>query len=138
MHQTKVSFYRVKDNATKLDLICLMANKVIEDEKRLMISVTNPEAGRYVNTLLWRKPEASFIPHLLTQHSTQEWIAISMECKNINQAQRLLNLNTHAISFFGEFEELIELWDETSPEKKDLSQNRWDFYLSQNLIPQLF
>lgn len=130
----KVTFYRVKDNRSKLELICAKALAAVEHEKRLLILVSTMEAGRYLDNLLWSKPEEGFLPHIYTQEPTQEWIAITMEQKNINQATDLLNLQTHAISFYDQFEEIHELFDETTVEKEALSQQRLNDYQSKKLL----
>lgn len=126
----QASFYRIKDNPSKLELICSKAKEAIDQEKKLLILVGTLEAGQYIDALLWRKPEESFIPHLFTQNSTNEWIAITMHQSNINQAPRVLNLQLNAISFFQEFEEIIELYDETTPEKIKFSKDRLKYYQS--------
>ena len=130
----KITFYWVKDNTSKLELICAKAMASIEYEKRLLILVSSMEAGQYIDALLWRKPAEGFLPHLLTQESTQEWIAITMEQKNINQASCLLNLQTLAVPFYDQFEEIYELFDETSPEKAAQSQQRMADYQSRGLL----
>lgn len=130
----QISFFPIKDNPSKLDLICLKAREAFDQKKKLLILVGTQEAGQYIDALLWRKPEESFIPHVFTQGPTEEWIAITMNQSNINHAQRVLNLQMNAISFFQEFEEIIELYDETSPEKLKSSQDRLNQYQSQGLL----
>lgn len=134
MNRPRVTFFRIKDNQSKLDLICLKAKESFEQEKKLLILVSTLEAGQYIDALLWRKPEEGFIPHLLTQNQTTEWIAITMQQNNINQAACVLNLQMQPISFFRDFEEIFELKDETTPEKTQLTQAKVDYYRTQGLI----
>lgn len=116
-----------------MELICDKAGESIELEKKLLILVSTPEAGKYIDALLWRKPEESFIPHIFTQSKTNEWIAITMSQSNINQASCAINLQLEPVGFSQQFEEVIELYDETTPEKLKSSQQRMDHYKSQNL-----
>ena len=89
----KVTFYRVKNNSAKIQLICRKAQEAFQYERRLLISVPNIEAAHYIDALLWKFPEESFMPHVIAETETQEWIAItSQEKHNINQAPHLLNL----------------------------------------------
>lgn len=64
-----------------------------------------------------------------------EWIAITMQDQhNVNQASWILNLCTSPSSLFQEVEEIFELYDETHPEKAELSQKRRDYYKSKDLL----
>lgn len=121
----KVFFYRVKDNGAKIKLISTKAHEAFQTEKRLLIAVPSFEAAQYVDSLLWRTPEESFLPHVISDTKTKEWIAITMQDKeNINQSSRLLNLTSSVSSLAYTIEEIFELYDETHPQKKELSEKR--------------
>jgi DNA polymerase-3 subunit chi len=125
----KVTFYRLKDNAAKIQLICTKAKESFQIEKRLLITVPSFEAAQYVESLLWRFPEESFMPHVIADTTTKEWIAITMQDKdNINQAPRLLNLCPLLSPLSNHVEEVYELYDETHPQKKELSEQRMRHY----------
>lgn len=130
----KIAFYRVKDNAAKLQFICSKAQEAVRQEKRLLIAVPNLEAAQYVDQLLWRIPEESFIPHVVTDMPTQEWIAITLqEQQNVNQATHLLNLCPHPSPLYQYVEEVYDFYDETQPQKKELSEQRLRFYQEKGL-----
>lgn len=127
--QNKVIFYRVKDNASKLGWISAKAREAYDHEKRLLIVVPNLQAAHYVDSLLWRMPEESFIPHVVTDMPTIEWVAITLqEQSNVNQATRLLNLCSGPTPLYGQMEEIFEIFDETSADKAALSQQRLRYY----------
>lgn len=131
----KVTFYRIKNNAAKIQLICTKTQEAFQHEKRLLISVPNLQAAQYVDTLLWKLPEEGFLPHVIADTATSEWIAITMQDKhNINQASCLLNLCSTPSPLYPHVEEIIEIWDETHPQKMELSQQRFQFYKSKNLL----
>jgi len=44
-----------------------------------MILVPNIEAAQYVDSLLWKTPTDSFIPHVITQSTSSEWIVITYQ-----------------------------------------------------------
>lgn len=93
------------------------------------------EAAQYIDALLWRLPEESFIPHVIANTSTLEWIAITtQEQHNINQASRLLNLCPAASALYQQVEEIYDLFDESHPQKIELSQQRLRFYQAKGLI----
>lgn len=125
----------MKDNAAKIHLICTKVQEAFKQEKRLLITVPNFQAAQYIETLLWRVPPESFMPHVVADTATSEWIAITMQDQqNINQAARLLNLCPGAPLLFQQVEELYDLYDETHPQKIELSQQRLQFYQSKGLL----
>ena len=134
MMATKVIFYRVKDSAAKIQLICMKAHEAVQHEKRLLVSVPTLQAAQYIDALLWKLPEESFLPHVISDAPTLEWIAITVQDQakqnhsNVNQAARLLNLCSTPATLHQQVEEIYELWDETDPQKTELSQQRFRFY----------
>lgn len=124
----KVTFYRVRDNQSKLDLICGKAQEAIDQEKRLLILVGTIQAAQYIDALLWRHPVTGFVPHVITQSPTEEWIAIALGGQNVNQASRVLNLQVEAVLKGGDVEEIYELFDETHPQKTVQSEQRLEAY----------
>jgi DNA polymerase III subunit chi len=130
-----IAFYRVKDNLAKIQLICGKAQEAFAQEKRLLIAVQTFEAAQYVEALLWRIPPESFIPHTISDTTTSEWIAITMQDQlNVNHAPRLLNLCPTASALYQAVEEVYELYDESHPQKIELSQKRARFYQEKGLL----
>ena len=131
----KVVFYSVKDNSTKLQFICNKAKEAFQHEKRLLIVVSNLEAAKYVDALLWRFPDDGFIPHVISDVATNEWITITtQEKQNVNQATCLLNLRQAPCSLYHQFEDIYEFYDETHPQKIEFSQKRIQFYQKEGLL----
>lgn len=127
----KLTFYRVKDNGAKIQLICAKAQDAFRKEKRLLIAVPNMEAAKYVDTLLWKLADESFMPHLISDVQSKEWIVITLQDQeNVNDAPHLLNLCTVASPLYQFVEEVYELYDETHPQKLELSQQRMRLYQS--------
>ena len=77
------------------------------------------------------------MPHVIADTTTKEWIAITMQNKdNINQAPRLLNLCPLVPVLAHEMEEIYELYDETHPQKKELSEQRLREYQAKGFLVQ--
>ena len=132
---TKVIFYRVKDNSTKIHLICTKVQEAFKQEKRLLIAVPNLQAAQYIDALLWRTPAESFLPHIIADTPTPEWVVITMqEQNNINQAPHLLNLCPTPSALYQQAEEVYDLYDETHSQKTELSQQRMHFYQAKGLV----
>lgn len=115
-------------------MVCAKAQEAIQHEKRLLIAVPNLQAAQYIDTLLWNSPAESFIPHIIAETPTAEWIAITMqESQNINQAVRLFNLCPSPSALYQYVDEIYELYDESHPQKIELSQQRISFYESKGI-----
>lgn len=123
MTQAKVTFFKIKDNREKVQFICTKAEEAYRQEKKLLILVPTEAAGQYVDSLLWKFPENSFMPHVLTSVPTAQWIAITTLTENLNQAPRLLNLTGQAVTL-PHFEEIYEIFDETAPDKLQTSKEK--------------
>lgn len=127
----KATFFYVKDNQAKAQYICLQTQQLIFNEKRVLISVPNSEAAKYIDTLLWRYPEDSFLPHSIVAANSKDWVVIVHEAKdNLNQATCLFNLCPSPSPIVHLFDEIYELYDETHPEKALSSQKKLDHYKS--------
>lgn len=133
--QPKVIFYHIKNNSSKIDLIVAKGEEALQRKKRLLILVPNMQAAEYVDALLWKQPQDSFIPHTIAETKTKEWIAITIQKElNVNEAVCLLNLCTTPPPLYAEIEEIYEIYDETHPEKKEFSEKRLQFYQQQKII----
>ena len=133
MSKVSVTIYNIKNNQAKLAFIFKLVQQSLEEEKRLLILVANQQAGEFLDNLLWKNPPESFYPHVFTQHCSPEWIVITEQLSNLNQATSLLNLTGQPVVFFQEFTEIIELNDQTSKEKEELSRQKINYYRSQAL-----
>lgn len=133
---TRVIFHTVKDAQAKLDFICQRAEEAMRQEERLLIAVPTDEAAQYIEALLWRQPETSFIPHVITQSPTTAWVAItSKPTHNFNQASILLNLCSEVPPLYSQFNIVYELDDQTHPQKATLSEQRRSSYAANGIQP---
>lgn len=133
-----VIFHQVKENGAKIHLICIKAQEAFRYEKRLLITVPNVQAAQYVEALLWRVPDDGFMPHAIVDSTTNEWIAIIMQnTGNVNRAPRLLNLCSSPAPLYPELEEIHDLYDETHPQKIELSRHRLRYYRENGLFIKL-
>lgn len=134
----KVTFYRVKDNSSKIQFICRKSQEAFHDEKRLIIVVPNDQAAQYVDALLWKIPEESFIPHRISDKPSKDWIAISLYgAPNFNEASRAINLSPQPLLFTDHLEDIFELFDESDPQKKELSEKRFSDYQRIKLLARM-
>lgn len=126
----KVTFYSIRDNRDKIRLVSDKSIHAYRDAKRLLISVPNLQSAHYIDTLLWSTPPDSFLPHIVSDMPTTEWIAITLQNEiNVNESPRVLNLSPRPC--FLPVEEIYEIFDESHPDKTLLSENKIRLYKEQ-------
>lgn len=126
----KVIFLKVDSNNSKLQKLCRTVSKHYNKRERVLITVPTEQAAIYVDQLLWRMPEDSFLPHAIINTLTEEPIAISREKGNINQAKVLINLCPDAAVNAEGFAVVYELLDTSDSDKEALSKKRLARYSS--------
>lgn len=134
---TDIYFVKVADNKAKLNCICNTVQGQFDKGNRVLITVPNNEAAQYIDVLLWRQPEESFLPHTIASGQTREAVVITTDPKNHNKADVLLNLCAGCSPIAGEFASIYELHDESAPGKAELSQQRAAAYQSQGYAVHL-
>ena len=125
-----ITFLKVLDNAAKAKRISDAANHYFLKNIPVLITVPNDQAAQYIDQLLWRLPDSSFLPHQLTEAPSKELVVITTAQNNVNQAKTLINLCPTAAQSPDQFTTIIELLDHTSTEKLQLSQQRQAAYQS--------
>lgn len=128
MAKPRITFIPVNTPQEKLDRICALVQQQHEFGRRILMITPNDEASKFIDQLLWRYKEDSFIPHTIASQASKDDIVITTLVQNLNQAHVLINLSPNVPSIFNEFEEIFELQDNTHPEKARLSQQRQSFY----------
>lgn len=121
MKKTEIIFLNVKDNQAKLSSIVNTVAKHYAQKQKILISVANENVAKYVDDLLWKQPPNSMIPHTIATVQTMQHIVITQTQNNLNNAEILINLTPDAHPAFREFSIVYDLFDETSPEKKQQS-----------------
>ncbi|HSX27033.1 MAG TPA: DNA polymerase III subunit chi [Chlamydiales bacterium] len=125
---TRVVFYQVRDNASKLKRIVETAQSHFEKKEPFLILVEDERSQQFVDELLWKLPESSFLPHTAADAPTSESILITKSKKNLNNAKIAFNLCSTPLLIEGPFRIIYEFEDLTSPNKKNLSSLRFDAY----------
>lgn len=127
---TRVIFFQVREIASKLKMICDTAQSHFDKKEPFLILVEDVKAQEFVNELLWKTPETSFLPHVVNDESTQELIAITKTKNNVNQARFAFNLCSTPLVIETPFRIIYEFEDLTNPNKSKLSSLRFDAYKS--------
>jgi DNA polymerase III subunit chi len=128
MRETKITFLRVLDNAAKLQRLCEAVHYHFLKKEKVLIGVSSDEAAAYIDQLLWRMPEDSFIPHAIINGQTKELVAITKELNNVNRAQALINLRIEIPNSIAEYTVVYDLLDLTQSSKEEQSRKRQEAY----------
>lgn len=115
-----IIFYPVKDTATKLLRICETAARHLLQKEPLLILAPDAAAVNFIDELLWRLPEESFIPHPTN--------LISIALEPVHDGSFLFNLRPIAYTQKFFFKTIYELEDHTSSERLQLSKARYSSY----------
>lgn len=125
---TRVVFFQVRDSNLKLQRIAETAQTHFEKKEPFLIFVEDIKAQQFVDDLLWKFPDVSFLPHLATDDTTKEWVVVTKSKKNINGAKYAFNLCSTPLLIEGPFRIIYEFEDLTSTSKRQLSSLRFDAY----------
>ena len=92
---TRVIFFQVPDTASKLRCIAQIAKNHFAKKEPILFFVEDERARDYLDELLWKFPEASFLPHSILEEptSTQILIGITKSKTNVNGASIAFNLS---------------------------------------------
>lgn len=127
---SRVCFLRVTDNSSKLQKLCEIIHSHFIKNEKILIVVPSNDAAIYIDQLLWRMPEESFVPHAIANSITKERVAITTSTANVNQATTLVNLLSTLHPNPGPIDLIYELLDLTSQDKEAISRKKQAEYRS--------
>ena len=127
LNLTCVVFFQVFNTALKLKRITETARFHFGKKESLLFFVEDDKALHFVDELLWKLPETSFLPHSVAEQKTIERIAITKAKLNLNSAAFAFNLCSTPLMVPG-FKIIYDFEDLTAPNKKSLSSLRFNAY----------
>lgn len=126
--ETRIVFFQVREPQAKLFRLAEMVRSHFEKKEHLTLFVEDDSVLKYVDELLWKLPETSFLPHAIAEDSTSDWIALTKSKKNVNGARFAFNLCSTPLLIEAPFRIIYDFEDLTSPNRKHLSSLRFDAY----------
>lgn len=123
-----ITFLKVWDNHSKLKAVLNTVKDLVLQKKRILIAVPNSAAANYLDDLLWKEPEESFIPHFVKDIPCEDPLIISTIHSNFNNAKVLINLCPEISPISIQFEYIFDLDDFTTNSKAELSAKRKEAY----------
>lgn len=130
---TAVQLLLVRSGAEKLEAVTSVVADHFHRGARLLILVENPEAAQFVDDLLWRLPPDSFLPHSIAEGAVDLPVVITRRHENLNRATVLVSLVPIVSPIATQFSLVVDLDDQTSPQKRALSAERKRAYEAMGL-----
>jgi DNA polymerase III subunit chi len=124
----RVVFFYVKDVKAKLSKITSVAQGHFQKNEPLLFTAQDLKSVQFLDELLWKDPEESFLPHSISESPLKELIVLTQQKKNLNNAKFLFNLCPTPLFFETAVKVIYEFEDATSPSKHQLSQQRFEAY----------
>ncbi|MBM3183912.1 MAG: DNA polymerase III subunit chi, partial [Chlamydiae bacterium] len=90
--ETRIIFFQVSDLPSKLRCITETARSHFSKKEAVLFFVENEKGEAFLDELLWKLPEHSFLPHAISNQKTDEKIAITKTKENVNGAIFAFNL----------------------------------------------
>lgn len=128
----KVIYFQIKDAQAKLRRIVWAATEHFKKKEPFLILAPNRAAVEFLDLLLWRHPEESFLPHHAGSETTVELITITDEPFNSNQAMAIFNLRAEPVDPALSCQLIYELEDLTSPEAQKAFKMKFTNYQAQS------
>lgn len=126
----RVVFLQIKDSQTKLLKLVNTVHHYFQAKEKFLIMVQDLASAKYVDELLWKVPQVSFLPHCISDHQTDEPVVISMKKENLNRAKYIFNLCPTPL-LWENIHILYEYEDFTHPAKQMLSKKKYESYKEQ-------
>ena len=128
----RATFFQVKSDRMKQEKLVEIAEEHFEKKEPFLFKVPHQKGCDYLDLLLWRFPQESFLPHSVTNSPTDDLLVIASSDQNPNRARGIFNLTGQAIAntdLF--FSHIYEFEDLTAPEKNRIAQDHYKTYKEQ-------
>lgn len=121
---TKVNLLIAKTPKEKLHLIKTVSQKLFDEGKRFTLLAPNEESLKFLDTFLWG--DDLFIPHQVSNRPIDEFLILTTSPTNLNKSVACINVCPTAAPPV--FEEIYDLLDHTTPDKKAQSDQKQIHY----------
>lgn len=126
--KNKIVFFQIKDIKSKLIKIIQIAMHHFENSENLLLQVQDEPSLRFVDELLWKLPQESFLPHVISEKACKDFIVLTKSKENLNSSFYLFNLCQDVTEIDKSFKVIYDFDDQTSLIKQQKSQKRFNFY----------
>ena len=123
----RVTFFQVTSDQMKRTRIVSVAHEYFEKKQPLLFKLPHKKALEYLDLLLWRLPQDSFLPHVIKDTPCQDLIVLTSSEENPNEARSIFNLTGEPI-LNPHFTTIYTFEDLSSTEKNTIAQKHYHAY----------
>lgn len=123
----RVTFFQVSNDQMKRARIISIAEEYFEKKQSLLFKLPHQKALEYLDLLLWRVPQDSFLPHVIKDTPCNDLIVLTSSEENPNQARSIFNLTASPITN-PDFITIYTFEDLSSTEKNTIAQQHYHTY----------
>lgn len=124
---SRVTFFQVTNDSMKRKWILQIAQEYFEKKEPLLFKLPHKKALEYLDLLLWRLPQDSFIPHIIKDTPSSDLIVLTSSDENPNGARSIFNLTGKPI-LNPFYRALYTFEDLSSTEKNTVAQEHYHAY----------
>ena len=125
----RITFFQVSNDQETRQAILSLAQDYFEKREPLLIRVPHQQALEYVDLLLWRSPQDSFLPHVVQDTPCSDLITLTTTTTNPNSARSVLNLSKGGVPNESlTFRRIYEFEDMKNSQKNKIAQDKYIFY----------
>ena len=125
----RVTLFQVHDDNQKRQKIVQIAEEYFEKKEPLLIRLPHLKALEYVDLLLWRSPQDSFLPHVIKDQPCNDYLVLTSTKENPNSARSILNLCSEPVENEKlSFIKIYELEDLSSTQRHHATQESYKTY----------
>ncbi len=125
--ETRAIFFQVSDASSKKGRIVETARAHFSKKESLLFFVEDEKAQIFMDELLWKLPDFSFLPHVACDKPTTDYIVITKGKSNVNLAKFAFNLCPTPLLLPG-FKLIYDFEDLSAPNKQSFSALRFNAY----------
>lgn len=129
MSEVKVFYFPVADANAKVRVLTQVVTSHFLKKEKIHILVPDSKTLDFVDSLLWKEPQESFLPH---SEKTEEYITISTEVTA--HSSIVFNLCQTPYSYTDTPKILYELEDISHPQKKAVFEQKFTEYQKKGWI----
>ncbi len=134
INSPKAVFFQIKDVKSKVIKLIQTALYHFQKKEPIIIFVNDSISETFVDEILWKQPLESFLPHVVSQESSSDFIVITKTDKNLNNAHFIFNLCPQIPMIDKTFKTIYDYDDLTSQKKQELSKKRFDDYRNMGFV----
>ncbi|MBX9923464.1 MAG: DNA polymerase III subunit chi [Rhabdochlamydiaceae bacterium] len=129
MSEVKVFYFSVADANAKIQILTKIVTAHFLKKEKIQILVPDLKTLTFVDSLLWKEPRESFLPHSV---QTEDFITISTETTDL--CPIIFNLCPTPCPSTEMLKTLYELEDVSHPQKKMIFQQKFAEYQKKGWI----